>query len=98
LDLAVVQLDESLFHYRVQDVSRTTLFNNQREVVVATYAEIFRSNIDFFSKNAETIFRHRFGLYDEVTMWREKYGRLDAMFQKRPWLKRIARFAWRLMR
>ncbi len=98
MDLAVVQLDEFLFHYRVQDVSRTTSFNKQREVVIATYADIFRSNIDFYAKNAETIFRHRFGLYDELTMWRAKYGRVDAIFQKHPWLKRIARFVWRLIR
>lgn len=95
LGLDVVQLDETLFHYRVQAVSRTTTFNSQRERMVETYAEIFRTNVGFYAKNAEVLFRHRFGLYDELAVWRAKYGRLDAMLTRRPWLKRIARMVWK---
>ena len=97
LGLDVVQLDETLFHYRVQAVSRTTTFNSQRERMVETYAEIFRTNVGFYAKNAEVLFRHRFGLYDELALWRAKYGALDALLTRNPWLKRIARFAWKLM-
>lgn len=98
LGLDVVQLDETLFHYRVQAVSRTTTFNSQRERMVETYAEIFRTNVGFYAKNAEVLFRHRFGLYDELAVWRAKYGALDALLTRNPLLKRIARFAWRVVR
>lgn len=95
----VVQLDECLFNYRVQNKSRTTSFQKDRERIVSTYADIFRANKDFFAAHAEYLFEHRFSLDDELTHFRGRYGKLDAflnshpsmlMFFKR--LKRILRF------
>lgn len=85
----VVQLDEYLFNYRIQESSRTTSFSADRSVVVDTYATIFRENVGFYAKNAEVLFEHRFGLYDELLKYRARYGRLDALLQRRPWLLRM---------
>jgi len=96
LNREVVQLDEYLFNYRIQQKSRTTSFQDGRAAVVETYAEIFRSNIDFYVKHAEFLFEHRFGLYDELGHWRSRYGRLDAFLNRHPgslkilsWLKKV---------
>lgn len=58
----VVQLDDFLFRCRVSAQSRTSAFEQDREQVVATYAEIFRAHRDFFADHAESLFRHRFAL------------------------------------
>jgi glycosyltransferase involved in cell wall biosynthesis len=87
----VVQLDECFFNYRVQQKSRTTSFQESRSEVVGTYAEIFRSNIDFYTAHADLLFEHRFGLYDELVHWRARYGRLDAFLNRHPALRKIAR-------
>lgn len=68
----VVQLDERLFNYRVQEKSRTTQFQDELDDKIATYAEIFRSNKDFYAKHAEGLFKHRFGLYAQVEAWRTR--------------------------
>ena len=88
----VVQLDEYLFNYRVQEVSRTTSFQDQRAAIVETYAEIFRANRDFFAKHAEFIFEHRFGLYDEIERWRSRYGWVDSFLTRHPWIKKVMQF------
>lgn len=88
----VLQLDEYLFFYRIQARSRTTDFTRDTSVVVSTYAEIFRSNVSFFAKNAEFLFEHRFGLYDELFYWRARYGRIDAILKRYPLLLKIARY------
>jgi len=62
----VVRLDETLFHYRVREQSRTALFEGNREEVVATYAGIFRKNRDFFAEHADSLFRRQFALMKEV--------------------------------
>lgn len=85
----VVQLEDFLFNYRIQESSRTSAFQDGRAKVVETYAEIFRSNIDFYTAHAEMLFEHRFGLYDELAYWRSRYGGLDAFFTRRPRLLRI---------
>lgn len=72
----VVQLDEYLFNYRVQEKSRTTRFQEGLDSKVATYAEIFRNNKDFYADNAEFLFRHRFDLYVQVADWQRRYGEL----------------------
>ena len=87
----VVQLDEILFNYRIQQKSRTTSFQEGRAAVVETYAEIFRSNIGFYATHAEFLFQHRFGLYDELTHWRMRYGRLDAFLNRHPTLLKIGK-------
>ncbi len=66
----VVQIDEFLFNYRVQEKSRTTRFQDELDEKIATYAEIFRSNKDFYAKHAEELFKHRFGLYAQMEAWR----------------------------
>ena len=91
----VVQLDEFLFNYRIQEVSRTTGFVSNGAAVVSTYARVFRDNIGFFAANAEYLFEHRFGLYDELLRYRSRYGRLEAMFSRRPWLERLGRLMLR---
>jgi len=93
----VVQLDEHLFNYRVQQKSRTTSFLEERENVVATYAEIFRANQDFYAKHAEFIFEHRFGLNDELAYWRGRYGELDGFLKRRPWLMKLAKRVKRIL-
>jgi glycosyltransferase involved in cell wall biosynthesis len=74
----VVQLDEYLFNYRVREKSRTTRFQDGLEGKVATYAEIFRNNKDFYAANAELLFRHRFGLYAQVGDWQRRFEELQA--------------------
>ncbi len=86
----VFQIQEYLFNYRIQHKSRTTAFKDKRISVVATYAEIFRANQDFYAKHAEFLFEHRFGLYDELAYWRGRYGELDGFLKRRPWLLKLA--------
>lgn len=93
----VVQLDETLFQYRVQASSRTTGFSADRAGMVDTYARIFRDNIDFFARNAETLFEHRFAIYDELNMYRARYGRFEALLRRHPALARMARWLSRLL-
>lgn len=62
----VVRLDETLFHCRIRERSRTALFEEDREQVVATYAQIFRKNRDFFAEHADSLFRRQFALVKEV--------------------------------
>ncbi len=57
--LRVHRLDEILFYYRIRPVSRTTKFQANKEDIIKTYADIFRDNIDFFAKHAESIYRFR---------------------------------------
>lgn len=66
LDRDVVQLDEYLFHYRIQEKSRTVLFEQEDDRVVAAYARIFRNNREFYAKHAEHLFQHRFALYRQL--------------------------------
>lgn len=73
----VVQLEEYLFNYRVQHVSRTTRFQDGMDEKVATYAQIFRANSHFYAKHAELLFRHRFGLYAQVDEWRSRCEELE---------------------
>lgn len=91
----VVQLDDYLFNYRIQESSRTTSFQERRARVVESYAEIFRSNIAFYSAHAEMLFEHRFGLYDELEYWRSRYSRLDTFLKNHP---RLQRFIFALKR
>lgn len=93
----VVQLDEYLFFYRIQQSSRTTGFAQNRSVMARTYADIFRQNSTFFMRNAEFIFEHRFGLYDELLGYRSRYAKIESILAKRPWLMRIARVLNRLV-
>ncbi|MGS1121652.1 glycosyltransferase family A protein [Rhodanobacter sp. UC4436_H3] len=85
----VVQLDDDLFNYRIQASSRTSSFQDRRAKVVESYAEIFRSNIGFYTAHAEMLFEHRFGLYDELQYWRSRYHTVDAFLTRHP---RISRF------
>lgn len=97
LGRGVAKIDEPLFRYRIQERSRTTQFMDDDSSVVATYAEIFRSNTDFFARHAEFMFEHRFGLYRELDHFKYRYGRLDAILEKHAWLKRIAASFRRLL-
>lgn len=74
----VVQLDEFLFYYRVQEKSRTTRFQDGLADKVATYAKIFRNNSEFYAANAERLFEHRFDLYKQISDWRGRCAQLEA--------------------
>jgi glycosyltransferase involved in cell wall biosynthesis len=91
----VKQLDEFLFHYRVQTDSRTKKFLKDQAAVVETYARIFRSNQDFFAKHAELMFEHRFGLYREIDDARRRFEKVDAVMDRVPPLRRVARWLYR---
>lgn len=93
----VHQIPEPLFHYRVGHVSRTTGFQQDRTAIVSTYADIFRSNIDFYARNAEYLFEHRFGLYDELLRYRARYGWIERLLARHPWLARMAKACHRLL-
>lgn len=86
----VVQLDEYLFNYRVQAKSRTTRFQDGVGDKVATYADIFRNNQGFYVDHAESLFKHRFGLYAQVAEWRSRYEELKTASNARQeeWRKR----------
>lgn len=86
----VVQIDEFLFNYRVQEKSRTTRFQDALESKVATYADIYRSNHAFYASHAEALFRHRFGLYAQIVDWQQRYSELLATTDERnqQWKKR----------
>ena len=93
----VRQLDEYLFLYRVSKSSRTTSFISDRGAVVATYADIFRNNLSFFGQNAEYLFEHRFGLYDELLAYRSRYGRFERFLARHPALARFAKSCYRFV-
>ena len=93
----VRQIDEYLFHYRVGHASRTTGFQEDRKAIIKTYADIFRGNRDFYARHAEYIFEHRFGMYDELLKYRARYGWLEAMMRRHPWLERCAKACHRLL-
>ncbi|WP_158628853.1 glycosyltransferase family A protein [Dyella choica] len=92
----VVQLDDCLFNYRIQAKSRTKSFGEVRANMVDTYAEIFRSNIGFYAKNAHYLFEHRFGLYDELQHWRARYGRVDGYLVSHPKLLKALKYIKKL--
>lgn len=75
---SVVQLDEFLFNYRVQEASRTTRFQDGIEWKIATYASIFRNNQAFYATHAEALFRHRFDLYAQIADWERRFAALQA--------------------
>lgn len=93
----VAKIEEPLFHYRIQEVSRTTTFMEDNSNVVATYAEIFRSNADFFARHAEYLFEHRFGLYREIDHYRYRYGRIDRWFESSAGLKYVGRLIHKIV-
>lgn len=93
----VVQLDDFLFFYRIHAKSRTSGFAKERSMVVNTYAEIFRSNTEFYAKHAEILFEHRFRLSEELLRYHARYGKIEALVAKHVWLRNVARFASRLL-
>jgi len=68
----VVRLDETLFRCRIREDSRTALFEQDREQVVATYARIFRKNRDFFAEHAEALFSRHFAILKEMAALHER--------------------------
>jgi len=72
IDRKVYQIDDVLFNYRINENSRTFRFKLNRDAVISTYAEIFRNNIEYFSKYAEAIYCYRFHLESKLPMNRVK--------------------------
>lgn len=91
----VVQLDECLFNYRILPESRTTAFQQRRSDIIQTYAEIFRSNIEFYSAHADLLYEHRFRSNDELSYWRLRYGKIDAFLNRHPRLLKFMHIARR---
>lgn len=91
IGIEVHQIDEYLLHYCVQNSSRNVRFSSDQEVVIATYAEIFRNNKDFFAKHADIIYRHRFSLYSEIESLRKPYVKIAKILNKMPWLLALAK-------
>ena len=54
LGRSVLQFEETLFHYRIKDISRTSLFLNDYDKVQQTYLEIFNRHKTLYSANFET--------------------------------------------
>lgn len=91
IGIGVFQIDEYLFHYRVMESSRSSQFAVDNEIVIATYAEIFRNNKDFFAEHANILYRHRFGLYSEIESLRKPYVKVAKLLNKMPWLLALAK-------
>lgn len=87
----VFQIDEYLFYYRVMESSRSSQFAIDNEIVITTYAEIFRNNKDFFAEHADILYRHRFGLYSEIESLRKPYVKIAKFLNKMPWLLALAK-------
>jgi glycosyltransferase involved in cell wall biosynthesis len=96
LGIDVYQIDEYLFYYRVQKTSMAKTLLSNREVFIATNAEIFRNNIDFFAQHADKIYRHNLDLYDENQKLRKPVDMVAKLFNKTPtlrkWVKSIFRY------
>lgn len=93
----VVQLPETLFHYRILPSSRTTRFMAVRPQVIDTYAHIFRRHQAFFAEHAETLYAFRFRQQHELEHFRHRYGRIDALLEKQRWLFPLGRAVNRLL-
>lgn len=94
----VHQLDEYLFYYRVQEISRTSRFLQDRSGVVSTYAQIFRDNREFFARHADVLYEHRFRLYGELEQMQRKVAKLervDRMLRRFPLLFKVSRAIYR---
>lgn len=46
----IVQIKEVLFHYRIKNISRTTKFNENTEIVKETYKQIYENHPKLFDK------------------------------------------------
>lgn len=59
----VVQFDEVLFHYRVQNVDKGTFVADE---LAGVYAQVFRNNRDLYMRHLDVVFAHRFSLENQV--------------------------------
>jgi glycosyltransferase involved in cell wall biosynthesis len=94
----VYQIDEQLFFYRILESSRTTGFMRDTSVIANTYADIYRSNSDFFAKHANIMFEHRIELYAELEHLRLRYRKLEALLLRHPWLLSMAKWVNRRLK
>lgn len=88
----VYRINKILFNYRIQNTSRSTIFNSDKEKMVKTYAAIFRDNFDFFKNNIE-------GLYWGIFEYRERLEELEKydirnIISKIPILRVVAKKIW----
>ncbi|WP_300800371.1 glycosyltransferase [uncultured Desulfovibrio sp.] len=88
----VYRINKILFNYRIQNTSRSTIFNSDKEKMVETYAAIFRDNFDFFKNNIE-------GLYWGIFEYRERLEELDKydirnIIKKIPIVRVVAKKIW----
>lgn len=88
----VYRINKILFNYRIQNTSRSTIFNSDKEKMVETYAAIFRDNFDFFKNNIE-------GLYWGIFEYRERLEEFEKydirnIISKIPILRVVAKKIW----
>lgn len=93
-------LDEPLFNYRQRGASMNASFD--RELLVATYARIFRNNLAFYGEHATELMEDMFDKHDDLTDWRYRYGRLQRLIERNErlysWLRSAYRGAGTLLR
>lgn len=89
--IGVYQIDEYLFYYRIQKISRTTNFCSDNERIIATSAEIFRNNIEFFAQHADVIYRHINDLSSEIRTLRGPLNKIDNLLRQVPTLRKFAK-------
>lgn len=76
----VVQLDEVLFHYRVERIDKGTFVPSE---LPGIYAQVFRNNQDLFLRHLDVLYAHRFALEARLAEGRpqglrERFGLLRA--------------------
>ena len=92
----VVRIDEVLFYYRTTKDSRTTRFAADDARIHESYAEVFRSNIGFFSRHAEILVRQRLDAARRLLHFQGRYRKLDAVLQRHAWILALAKAINRL--
>lgn len=92
----VYRINKILFNYRIQDTSRSTIFNNDENKMVETYAAIFRDNFDFFCNNIEGLYR---GVYEYRNRLEdlEKYD-IRNIIKRIPIMHGVAKSIWKFLK
>ena len=93
----VYQIGDVLFNYRVHEHSRTFRFRQNTECLVATYATIFRNNIEYFARHAESIYRYRLHLESQCMPQNGVKQMVARMLRCFPFLYRLAKNTYTFM-
>lgn len=84
----VVQLRDTLFHYRIHGDARSF----KRHEVAELYATVFRKHERFFVEHLDAVYEHRFAMQDELDRLRRVEARASRLGRVLPpvsaWLRR----------